>query len=174
MSEDAHTLIQRGHAERRADRPEDARRSFTDAVAAAREAGNDNDLVLALKGLGQVERDIGELERALALYEEAAELCLANEDLGGLAHTLRHLGDIHQDAVAWSKADEYYEQALGLYRRDQEVTPLELANALRPLAQLRVRLGDHAAAEPLWRVALALYLAAGIAEGAAECDRHLS
>ena len=174
MSEDAHTLAQRGHAERREDRLEDARQSFTDAVAAARGAGNDIDLVLALKGLGQVERDLGRGESALALYEEAAELCLANEDLDGLAHTLRHLGDLHQDAGNWSPADEYYLQALALYRRDDTVAPLDLANALRPLAQLRERLGDAGSAQPLWREARALYLAAGVAEGAAECERHLT
>jgi len=174
MSEDAHTLTQRGHAERREDRLEDARQTFTEAVAAARRAGNDIDLVPALKGLGQIERDLGQRERAVELYEEAAELCLANEDLSGLAHTLRHLGDMHQDAGNWTQADEYYLQALGLYRRDNGVTPLELANMLRPLAQLRERLGASAEAEPLWREARALYLAAGVAEGAAECDRHLS
>jgi tetratricopeptide (TPR) repeat protein len=174
MSEDAHTLTQRGHAERRDDRLQDARQSFTDAVAAARAAGNDTDLVLALKGLGRVERDLGRAERALSLYEEAAELCLAGEDLSGLAHTLRQLGDIHQDGDAWSQAEEYYLQALSLYRRDCSVTPLELANALRPLAQLRERLGEGAAAQPLWREARVLYLAAGVGEGAAECDRHLS
>jgi tetratricopeptide (TPR) repeat protein len=174
MSEDAHTLTQRGHAERREDRLADARETFSDAVAAARAAGNDTDLVLALKGLGQVERDLGRGERALPLYEEAAELCLANEDLSGLAHTLRHLGDIHQDADAWTQAREYYLQALSLYRRDSGVTPLDLANALRPLAQLHERLGEGAAAQPLWREARALYLAAGVAEGAAECERHLS
>lgn len=174
MSEDAHTLIQRGHVERRDARLQDACQTFGDAVAAARAAGNDIDLVLALKGLAQVERDLGRGERALALYEEAAELCLANEDLSGLAHTLRHLGDIHQDADAWTQAEEYYLQALSLYRRDNTVTPLDLANALRPLAQLRERLGDSGAAQPLWREARALYLAAGVAQGAAECDLHLS
>jgi tetratricopeptide (TPR) repeat protein len=174
MSEDAHTLTQRGHAERREDRLEDARRSFADAVAAAREDGNDRDLVLALKGLAQVERDLGDEPRAIALYEEAVELCLANEDLSGLAHALRHLGDLHQDTGGWSQADEYYLQALALYRRDNSVTPLELANALRPMAQLRERMGDAGAAQPLWREARALYLAAGVSEGAAECDRHLS
>jgi tetratricopeptide (TPR) repeat protein len=142
-------------------------------VAAARSAGNDVDLVHALKGLGQVERDLGHTERALPLYEEAMELCLANEDLPALAHTLRHLGDIHQDAGNWSQAEEFYVQALNLYRRDNTVTPLDLANALRPLAQLRERVGDDAAAEPMWREARALYLAAGVGEGAAECDRHL-
>lgn len=174
MSEDAHTLTQRGHAERRADRLDDARQTFADAVAAARRDGNDLDLVHALKGLGQVERDLGRGERALALYEEAMELCLANEDLPALAHTLRHLGDIHQDAGTWTQAEEYYLQALTLYRRDNTVTPLDLANALRPLALLREGAGDAEAARPLWEDARALYLAAGVGEGAAECDRHLS
>jgi tetratricopeptide (TPR) repeat protein len=173
MSEDAHTLVQRGHAERREDRLDDARQSFTAAVAAARRDGNDLDLVHALKGLGQLERDLGRGEDALPLYEEAMELCLANEDLPALAHTLRHLGDIHQDAGNWSQADDFYLQALALYRRDSTVTPLDLANALRPLAILRERLGDEEAAQPLWREARALYLAAGVGEGAAECDRHL-
>ena len=50
---------------------------------------------------------------------------------------------------------------------------LELANALRPCALLRERLGDGEAALALWREARELYLAAGIAEGVRECDRHL-
>ena len=174
MSEDAHTLAQRGHAERREGRLEDSRQSFADAVAAARGAGNDIDLVLALKGLGQVERDLGRGESAITLYEEAAELCLANEDLDGLAHTLRHLGDLNQDAGNWSPAEEYYQQALALYRRDDSATPLDLANALRPLALLRERLGDGASAQALWGEARTLYLAAGVADGVAECERHLS
>ena len=173
MSEDAHTLTQRGHAQRREQRLDDALQSFTEAVAAARRDGNDADLVHALKGLGQVERDLGRGERALPLYEEAVELCLALQDLPGLAHTLRHLGDIHQDAGSWSSAQAPYEQALALYRRLPETPPAELANALRPLALLRERLGETDAAAPLWREARALYAAAGIAEGVAECERRL-
>ena len=174
MSEDAHTLIQRGHAQRREQRPDDALQSFGDAVAAARRDGNDADLVHALKGLGQVERDLGRGERALPLYEEAVELCLALQDLPGLAHTLRHVGDIHQDAGRWSAAGEAYEQALSLYRRLPQTPPAELANALRPLALLREGLGEVQAAAALWREARALYASAGIAEGVAECDRHLA
>jgi tetratricopeptide (TPR) repeat protein len=173
VSEDAHTLIQRGHAQRREDRADDALQSFADAVAAARRDGNDADLVNALKGLGQVERDLGRGERALPLYEEAVELCLAMEDLPGLAHTLRHLGDIHQDAGNLSSAMEPYAQALALYRRLPATTPLELANALRPYALLRESLGEADAASAMWREARALYQAAGIAEGIEECDRHL-
>jgi tetratricopeptide (TPR) repeat protein len=86
---------------------------------------------------------------------------------------LRHLADIHQDAGAWSAAEPLYEHALRLYRADPSTGTLELANALRPYALLRERLGDGDAAVALWREARALYLAAGIAEAVAECDRHL-
>jgi len=174
VSEDAHTLIQRGHAQRREDRVDDALLSFTEAVAAARRDGNDADLVHALKGLGQIERDLGRGERALPLYEEAVELCLAMEDLPGLAHTLRHVGDIHQDLGSLSAAAEPYEQALSLYRRLPDTPPLELANALRPYAQLREGLGETESANAMWREARALYAAAGVREGVAECDRHLA
>jgi len=173
VSEDAHTLIQRGHAQRREDRADDALQSFTEAVTVARRDGNDADLVNALKGLGQIERDLGRGERALPLYEEAVELCLAMEDLPGLAHTLRHLGDIHLDAGSLSAAAEPYAQALALYRRLPTTPPLELANALRPYALLREELGESESARAMWREARALYAAAGIAEGVEECDRHL-
>jgi tetratricopeptide (TPR) repeat protein len=173
MSADAHTLIQRGHAERREQRLDDALLTFAEAVAAARRDGNDADLVHALKGLGQIERDAGRGQRALPLYEEAAELCLANDDLHGLAHALRHLGDIHQDADGWSAAESYYQQALNLYRRLPDVSVLDLANALRPYALLRERLGDVEAATPLWREARMHYLSAGIAAAVEECDLHL-
>jgi tetratricopeptide (TPR) repeat protein len=173
VSEDANTLIQRGHAARREYRLEDALQLFSEAVLAARREGNDADLVHALKGLGQIERDLGRGERALPLYEEAVELCLALDDTGGLAHTLRHLADIHQDAGGWSAAEPLYEQALRLYRGDPSTSVLDLANAVRPYALLRERLGDGEAALALWREARALYLAAGIAEGVQECDRHL-
>jgi len=173
VSEDAHTLIQRGHAQRREGRVDDALQSFSDAVAAARRAGNDADLVHALKGLGQVERDLGRDERALPLYEEAVELCLALDDLPALAHTLRHLGDIHQEAGSFSAAELPYQQALALYRRLADTPALELANAIRPYALLRERLGEVEAARELWREARALYVAAGVVEGVDECDRHL-
>ena len=173
MSEDAHTLIQRGHAQRREDRADDALQSFTEAVAAARRDGNDADLVHALKGVAQIERDLGRGERAQPLYEEAVELCLALDDLPGLAHTLRHLGDLHQDAGSLGAAAEAYDQALALYRGLPATAPAELANALRPQALLNERLGEHESALALWREARALYLAAGIGAGVEECDRHL-
>jgi len=173
VSEDAHTLIQRGHALRREDRADDAWQRFSEAVAAARRDGNDIDLVHALMGVGQIERDLGHGERALPLYEEAVELCLALDDLPLLAHTLRHLGELHLDLGNLSAATLPCEQALALYRRLEGSSTLELANAVRPCARLHEELGNADAALVLWREARDLYAAAGIEAGVQECNRHL-
>jgi tetratricopeptide (TPR) repeat protein len=173
VSEDALTLAQRGHAQRREGRLDDALQSFTEAVAAARREGNDADLVHALKGQGQLERDLGHGDAALPLFEEAVELCLALDDLPGLAHALRHLGDLLREAGRYSAAALPCAQALSLYRLLPATPPLELANALRVCALVRDELGEADAATALWREARALYLVAGADEGVAECERRL-
>jgi len=173
MSEDAHTLIQRGHALRREERADDAWQRFSEAVAAARREGNDSVLVHALMGVGQIERDLGRGERALPLYEEAVELCLALDDLRLLAHTLRHLGELHLDLGNLSTAALPWEQALAWYGGTEGTSTFELANAVRPCARLREGLGDAEAALALWREARDLYQAAGSEAGVRECSRHL-
>ena len=55
-----------------------------------------------------------------------------------------------------------------------DVPPLDLANALRPIALLRERQGDATSAKSLWSEAHALYSAAGVEAGVAEAARHLA
>jgi len=159
VSEDAHTLVQRGHALRREDRADDAWQSFSEAMAAARREGNDTDLVHALMGVGQIERDLGRGERVLPLYEEAVELCLALDDLPLLAHTLRHLGELHLDLGNLTAAPLPCEQALALYRRLEGTSALDLANAVRPCALFHGGPGYVEAARPLGRGMSAWYCA---------------
>jgi tetratricopeptide (TPR) repeat protein len=89
-----------------------------------------------------------------------------------LAHRLRHIGDIHQDAGRYAEAAPFYAEALALYRADPNPPPLDLANMLRPLAMLKEKAGDRAGAAALWAEAGALYGAAGVADGARESERR--
>lgn len=82
-------LIARGYRSRRAGRLADARRHFTKGVAAGRRAGNSLALVRALKGQGQIERDLGRRDDALPLYEEAVRICRNEGDTLRLAHAVR-------------------------------------------------------------------------------------
>jgi tetratricopeptide (TPR) repeat protein len=109
------------------------------------------------------------------LYEEAVSLCRGQSDALRLAHTVRHLGDLHQDAGRLGLAEPCYEEALALYRGSGHTPPpLDLANAIRPLAILRERAGNVVEAAGLWREARDLYLAVNVRAGVAECSNHLN
>jgi len=141
----------------RFEKPEEARASFVEAVKKSRESGERRELINALKGVAQIERDLGRRAAALPFYEEAVAV---SRDLGDpllLAHTLRHLGDLHHDDGCDDLAEPLYDEALALYRKS-EAPPLDLANAIRSLAVIK-----NTAA--LWEEAFHLYNATNVAPG---------
>ncbi len=142
MSEAASKLMRQADRARQENRLADARRRLVAAVALSRHAGVQRQLVQALKRLGQVERDLGRGEAARPLYEEAVTICRKGDDALTLAHTVRHLGDIHQDAGRAELAEPCYHEALALYRSHERTPPLDLANAIRPLAILKDDAGE--------------------------------
>jgi len=54
-----------------------------------------------------------------------------------LAHTVRHLGDLHRDADRLSEADRCYSEALSLYPTSASPRHLDFANALRKAQTLQ-------------------------------------
>ena len=174
MADAIEELVERAVRARRERRLTDAKGAWTEAMALARVAGGTRALIQSLKGLGQVERDLGNDSEALSLYEEAVRLCRAEGDTQLLAHTLRHLGDIRSDLHQWQLARPSYEEALALYRRDASTETLDLANAIRPFAILKEQPGEKEAARGLWEEARQLYEAAGVATGVAESTNRLA
>ncbi len=167
-------LIQAGWQARRDERYEDAERDLVQAIASAREANLRRELIHALKALAHVVRDRDEDERARALYEEAVDRCREEHDPLLLAHTVRHLGDLHRGAGRLSEAERCYSEALSLYRAAPAPPPLDFANAIRPAALLKEAEGDLSTAKTLWLEALRLYEAAGVRQAVEECNRRLS
>jgi tetratricopeptide (TPR) repeat protein len=168
------TLIQEADRARRENRLPDARRDFAEAVALGREAGSPGDLVRALRGLAQVERDLGRGDAVLPLYEEAVAVCRRQGDPLDLAHTIRHLGDVHRAAGRSDLAEPCYVEALALYRGSERTDPLDLANAVRPLAILEESRGEVEAARALWTEARRLYEVVNVRQGVAECADRLA
>jgi ankyrin repeat protein len=158
-------LMQRGRRVRFS-QPEEARTSFAEAAKKSRESGARRKLVDALKGVAQIERDLGRRAEALPFYEEAVAACRDIADPLLLAHTLRHLGDLHHDDGRDDLAAPLYDEALALYR-ESEAPPLDLANALRSLAIIR----DTA---ELWEEAFRLYVATDVAPGVVETALRLA
>ena len=159
---------------RRENRLADARHDLLEALALSRQANDRRALIHTLKALGQIERDLGQGDAALPLYEEAVYLCREEADPLLLAHTIRHLGDIHLDAARPALAEPCYHEALALYRAHKQTLPLDLANAVRPLAILKDDAGQVAEARQLWQEARDLYASVNIAQGVAESSRRLA
>jgi tetratricopeptide (TPR) repeat protein len=107
------------------------------------------------------------------LYEEAVAVARQTDDALSLAHTVRHLGDVHRETGRNDLAEPLYREALAIYRGHPETAPLELANAIRPLAIVEERAGRSAEARRLWHEARDLYAAAGVESGYAECASRM-
>ena len=173
MSDESADLLARAAVARRERRPDDARHDLVKAVALCRREGSKRELIRALKGLGQIERDFGRVENAQPLYEEAVALCRQEDDPLALAHTVRHLGDIHQDLARPDLAEPCYVEALAIYRSHDGTSTLDLANAVRPSAILKQDAGEVDEARSLWEEAKGLYAAAGVQEGIDECSEAI-
>jgi tetratricopeptide (TPR) repeat protein len=171
---DAVMLMEDADRARREGRPVDARRDFVAAVGLCRAGGDRRGLIRALKGLGQIERDLGHADASRPLHEEAVLLCRAEKDGLLLAHTVRHLGDVYSAMGHSELADPCYREALAIYRADAAAAPLDLANAIRPLAILEEGAGRVDDARRLWTEARELYAAVAVAEGVAECSARLA
>jgi tetratricopeptide (TPR) repeat protein len=122
----------------------DAERDLAAAVGLCRADGARRELAQALRKLGEIKRDLKQGEAARALYEEAVSIYREEGSPLELAHTIRHLGDIHRHEGHAQLAEICYLEALALYRNQPAAAPLDLANAIRPLAIIRHDAGQLA------------------------------
>lgn len=150
------------------------RRQLKEAVDLCREAGADRQLANTLRRLGHAEQDAGRGDIAVARYKEAVAAARRTGDPLLLAHTIRHLGDSHRAAQRLAAAEACYNEALGLYAEHPDPPALDYANAIRPMAILKEKLGEADEARHLWQQAKALYAAVPIAAGVAECEENLT
>jgi len=146
---------------------------YVQAVAMAKDKNLTTELIVALEGVGQIERDSGRLETACARYLEAIEVCRDANDPLRLAHALRHVADIDLERGENEAAARSASEAVEIYRQHPEVSSLELANALRVWALAQETEGNSVGAASVWLEARRLYEAEGIDEGVRECEAQL-
>jgi tetratricopeptide (TPR) repeat protein len=122
--------------------------------------------------LGELARNSHELRDEQEHYEQAVVLLRASDDRLKLAHTIRHLGDVHAERKNWPQAEECFAEALGIYRSHPSPGALDVANAVRSHAALKTETGQREAARALWTEARELYESEGVAAGVEECRRR--
>lgn len=84
------------------------------------------------------------------------------------APTVRHLGDNHLDGGRLELVEPCNHEALAFYRENERTAPLDVANAIRPLAILKEQNGEAEEAKLLWAEARELYAAIEVHAGVAE------
>ena len=174
MSETFQEQFARGYQARREGRAADSRAIFLKAVRSASEDGDRPDLAEALCGLGQAERDIGNLQPARHHYQSAAVLYREIGWPASLAFALRHEADIARELGLPAEAEPLYREAEGIYRQLGTKAELDLANTLRGLALVYESSGRADASRPLYEEARALYAKCNVRAGVAECEEKLS
>src|SRR6202789_4190086 len=102
----------------------------------------------------RVERD---LDAARAYYADAAKIFRKEENRLAYAHTIRHIADMFLDEAKHDEAKPLYEEALEIYRSNLDTKLLDLANTVRPYAQLNEVIGNLEAARKHWQEAHNLY-----------------
>lgn len=133
-----------------------------------------NDPAKVMRDLAEDERRAGRGDRAIAAYRESITLLReTNANPFRLAHTIRHLGDVHLEQQHLDDAATCYSEALQIYRAASEPPVLDLANAIRAMAVLKERVGAREAAAALWEEAGALYERANVTAGVAESRRRV-
>ena len=173
MANQVTALIEKARAARRNDRLDEARHAAWQALETAKANADGPGISSAQTMLGQVARDCGNAGEAISLYTAAAEGFRQRHATRSLAHALRHIGDIHLDLQELDRAEPLYEEALQLYRTLKDLSPLELANAIRSVALLKSQQNERDSAIDLWREARSLYEATGIEPGVDECTDWL-
>jgi tetratricopeptide (TPR) repeat protein len=169
MGENFKQQFAQGYKARKQGRPADARAIFFKAVRSAAEEGDRPSLAEALCGLGQSERDIGNLEASSHHYANAVILYREIGPPERLAYALRHEAEVRREECQPTAAEPLYLEAETLYRQLGDSAKLDLANTLRGLALLNPK-----NSKPLWLEARALYAEQKIDAGVAECDEYLS
>lgn len=173
MSSDVTAVIKRARKARMTGELQRALTLYGQALAMAKDLELTTELIVALEGVGQIERDSGRLEAASANYLEAIEVCRDASEPLRAAHALRHLADIERERGNHETAVGSASEAVEIHRQHSEVSSLELANTLRVWALALESHGNSAAATRAWEEALRLYKAEGIEAGVRECEEQL-
>jgi tetratricopeptide (TPR) repeat protein len=170
-AEEIESVLRNGTSARRAGRLSEALQLMNEAAGMCG-PGQDISLAYVLRELGELARNRHDLNTAQAHYERAVNLLRISGDRLKLAHTIRHLGDVHARQQHRAEAERCYAEALDIYRGHPSPAALDLANAIRAYAVFKTETGQLEGSRSLWAEASELYECAGLPAAVEECRRR--
>jgi tetratricopeptide (TPR) repeat protein len=141
-------------------------------VANAESSGDKKKLADALKDLGNIlRRPPSGRDEANQAYTRAVALYTELGFYLEKAWCVRHIGINHEYAGRFEEAENFYDEALGLYREHSNEDDLNYGNAVRYVAVIKERVGKDRESALLWEEAYNRYARLGqdgLVEGMAE------
>ncbi len=132
--------------------PENAARTFEQALSIYRSQGNRHGEAKALDGIGGAYIDLGAYDKAIEYFQQSLSIARQIADRSIEAGAIYGLGNSHKELSKTKQALEYYQQSLSVAR---EINDLHIeGKALSSLANIFVNQGDHAKAIDYYKQSL--------------------
>lgn len=142
------------------------------AIRAAQALGDDRARMYHLSNLGELLLDLGEVEQAIVVFEQALEIAQATKDREAEGQALDDLGLAHALLGEPARSLSYHEKALEI--AEEVGDTLGKAVVLANIGQAHYDLGRRPTAYMHTQEALKLFEAQGAEEEAAELRRQLA
>jgi tetratricopeptide (TPR) repeat protein len=168
------SLLEQGRMAYRENRPKYARQLFRKALKVCGKNGETGLKADTHVALGKVERDLKQNQPAVSHYRSAAELYRVRNESMKVAHAVRHVADILREMGKLDEAEPFTMEAITIYRSQEPLPRMSLANALRVAALLKEEEQTPDEALRFWTEAKELYEFEGIHAGTAESELHIA
>ena len=122
----------------------------------------------------QMAYDHGKPEEALAFNQQSIDYYQKGKLPDQIAHALRHRADILSHLKRFDEAEQYYHEAIEIYRKQTNTHPGQLANALRGYALLSEQIQQLKRAVTTWKEIKSLYEACQVPEGVLEANHKIN
>ncbi len=123
-------------------KPQDAVKSYNEALKLQREIGDKSGTSITLINLGSLLNDsLGRPDDALPLLRESLSLLREQGDRGGEALALNNLGTVYLAKGQYSDAQTYFERALEI--RERTKVPRDIADTLHNLGETLNKMGRY-------------------------------
>jgi CHAT domain-containing protein/predicted negative regulator of RcsB-dependent stress response len=107
---------------------------------------------LALRGIGDLYKNLGNKEKALHYYNRALQIQISEGNSDGKAQTLQRIGNVYVLLERYEQALDYFESARKIYRSSN--LPAREILVLLEISMAYSRIGDYQKARYYWDEAL--------------------
>jgi len=122
----------------------------------------------------QIERDHGNLKKALELYQKSLGIYQKSNIPEKIAHSMRHVADVQSGLGFLLESEQNFKSVIAIYRDTSDVRVLDLANALNGFGKCLEKLGKTREAIKILTEANQYYSDLDIRGGIEETNKKLS